>query len=150
MQFVYLVIPPACTYDSVSVRHKFVHDQSGEDSREFHPFALTINSKAGDDESDNFGRKISMKTKRRGLSTKKAGVSARSASRKGATKSNSREIRKSVYWKEIVGKWLDSGLSKSAFCKQEKLTMSTFTIWSIALAAGLKAQMENSTHLARS
>lgn len=42
---------------------------------------------------------------------------------------------KVLFWKAMIQKWNESGMSKSAFCRNEKLHLNTFNIWLTALSA---------------
>jgi hypothetical protein len=44
-----------------------------------------------------------------------------------------RQVRGQEEWREIIGRFVDSGLSGRAFCHREQLSMSAFHRWRTAL-----------------
>jgi hypothetical protein len=50
------------------------------------------------------------------------------------------------YWQDIILRWQDSGLSKSAFCRQESLRLNTFLLWNLKLGGDrLRRIVDDST-----
>ena len=58
--------------------------------------------------------------------------------------SETTRIRRSAeQWRAVISAQAGSGLSQSAFCERERLSLSTFTNWKRKLAAGSGGQKEN-------
>ena len=52
---------------------------------------------------------------------------------------NKKDPEKAKRWNSIIQRWRASGLSQTAFCKQEHLNTNTFCWWKIALVGKEKA-----------
>lgn len=54
-----------------------------------------------------------------------------------------RDPEKEKYWREVIARWQESGLSKSQFCAQENIKMASFCNWvSITARRDIEARRE--------